>query len=57
MTQNNFNEFEVQLYKDGYEPLDVFYLFFGMLRDSLKYVDPKMKWITLGKNPPQMIDG
>ena len=57
MTQNNFNEFEVQLYKDGYDPLDVFYLFFGMLRDSLKYADPKMKWINLGKNPPHMIDG
>lgn len=43
----DFNTFEVQLYKDGYDPMDVFYLFFGILRDSLKYADVKMKWILL----------
>lgn len=52
----DFNTFEVQLYKDGYDPLDVFYLFFGILRQSLISGDVKMKWITLGKSPPHIMD-
>ena len=56
MTQNDWNDFEKELHKNEYDPMDVFYLFFGMLRDSLKCADLKMKWILLGKDPPSDID-
>jgi len=48
----DFNTFEVQLYKNEYDPMDVFYLFFGMLRSSMVGADSKMKWILLRKEPP-----
>lgn len=52
MNSNDWNSFESKIYKDGYDPMDVFYLFFGILRDSLVRVDLNMKWITLGQIPP-----
>ena len=32
-------------------PLDIFYLYWGVLRSSIVQVSPQMKWILLGPPP------
>ena len=33
-------------------PLDIFYLYWGVLRSSIVQVSPQMKWVLLGTPPP-----
>lgn len=34
------------------DPLDIFYLCFGLLRESIVDTCPRMKWVLMGKTPP-----
>ena len=33
-------------------PMDIFYLYWGVLRSSIVQVSPQMKWVLLGTTPP-----
>ncbi len=42
----------IPVFKTLEDPLDIFYLCFGLLRESIVDTSPRMKWVLMGKTPP-----